>query len=529
MFCQECGSENVIKKGVEETEEERKQRYKCKDCGTNQYVVLGGVEEEDAPVDEKQGDLFKDDKDNHDDIMEQNDIFVFTCAQNDTAIHKQFFESLKVYCEDRNALLKIIPTRYRNPSAFSVDDKPTWPRAIIPYLSDIQYDLSDHIKVMGNVQVQATAVNPLSGLHQLSKGKSIIIGHPQIEMNTLPVNKHNHPIVFLTTGSLSRNTNYSETKAGIKGEYAHKNAAVVVEVDRKNDKFHVRHLCAGPDGSFYDLYGHYTPDGRKDFDRIEALVCGDEHVMFMDEQVLAKTFTDEDSIGKRYRPKAIVRHDVIDCYTVSHHHKRDKFLQYHKFKNKQNELEAEMIETADHVEATTPEDAITYMVDSNHHNHVTQFLNEANVDNEPWNAKLYHQLKYLMLDYIDKTNEIGNPFQLWFEQGYPEVSHRTIWLGDDEPAYIGPWNISNHGHLGPNGSRGSRNNIAKVPEPSIIGHSHSPGIKGDCIQVGTSSKRKQGWNPGPSSWANTHAIIYPDFSVQLIFITDGDYYYDVQN
>lgn len=521
MFCHECGSDHVIKKGVEETEEGRKQRYKCKECGTNNYILLVS-EDEESEIKEKQGDLFKEETDRVSRLCYDNNVFVFTSAQNDTAIDRKFLESLEAYCEDRNAILKVIPMRYKNPSAYHQNDKPTWPKSVLPYLTDTQYDLSDHIKVMCNVQVQATAVNPLSGLHQLSKGKSVIIGHPQIEMTTLPVNKHKHPIVFLTTGSLSRNTNYSETKAGIKGEYAHKNAAVVVEIDEQNDKFHVRHL-EWRNGCFYDLYGKYTPDGREDIDEVEALVCGDEHVMFMDEKVANATFYAPDSIQRRLKPKNIVRHDVIDCYTVSHHHKRDKFLQYHKYLNQENVLEKEMRLTCEHIVDTTPHDAKTIMVESNHHNHVTQFLNEANPDNEPWNAKLYHHLKYLMLQYIEDENEIGNPFQLWFEEEYPDDIDRVQWLTDDEPAYILDWNISNHGHLGPNGSKGSRQNISQVPEKSIIGHSHSPGIKKDCYQVGTSSRRKQGWNPGPSSWANTHGIIYPNGTVQLVFITDGDY------
>ncbi|GAG81433.1 unnamed protein product, partial [marine sediment metagenome] len=41
--------------------------------------------------------------------------FIITCAQNDTPIHKSFWETLKRYAAHNEAELLVIPSRYQTP------------------------------------------------------------------------------------------------------------------------------------------------------------------------------------------------------------------------------------------------------------------------------------------------------------------------------------------------------------------------------------------------------------------------------
>jgi hypothetical protein len=81
-----------------------------------------------------------------------------------------------------------------------------------------------------------------------------------------------------------------------------------------------------------------------------------------------------------------------------------------------------------------------------------------------------------------------------------------------------------HGDRGPNGARGSIKNLRRIGVKSIIGHSHSPGIDEGCYQVGTSTSlvpRLQ--QSGPSSWLNTHCLVYANGKRTLINIINGEW------
>jgi hypothetical protein len=56
---------------------------------------------------------------------------------------------------------------------------------------------------------------------------------------------------------------------------------------------------------------------------------------------------------------------------------------------------------------------------------------------------------------------------------------------------------------------------------TIAGDCHSPGIDEGAYRVGTSTLLKRGYNPGPSGWLNTHAIVYPNGKRTLVNIING--------
>ena len=139
--------------------------------------------------------------------------FVITCAQNDTPVHKPFWETLKRYADVNESELLVIPSRYRNPTSQRDrrDADLKWPDECNGHYVESEVQIHKRLKLMAHARIQATAVNPLTGFAPLTQGMSTIFGHAQVASQTVPTPKDDLPAVMHTTGSVSRK-NYSKTK-----------------------------------------------------------------------------------------------------------------------------------------------------------------------------------------------------------------------------------------------------------------------------------------------------------------------------
>lgn len=503
ITCPNCESSNVERRGYSGGEVP-KQRVYCKECNTWFRVELTYAKE---PEWYRKSSELKE--------LLNKDRFVVSSAQNNTPIDKKNWASLMNYVEYVGAQLLIIPVLYRNPTA-SQDIENTeawWPKEVIPYLIQNEVSLCPALRLLANIRVQATAVNPLVGLDALSQGDSAIIGHPQIQMRTVATPQNALPKMMMTTGSVSVK-NYSNTKAGIKGNFHHSLGALIVE--KENNKFHVRNLISDNKKEFYDLDIHATPKGIKKNSQIEALITGDSHAIFHSKNVKEATFDAPDSIVKTLNPKVIARHDLIDSYAISHHHRSKPTVNFKKWIQGTNSLENELKITSKFLEDTTPNKCTNVVIASNHHEHISRWLEEADPKQEPWNAILYHELMLAWLKSIEKGEDGFDPFVYWMKQ---HCQAPCVFVKRNDDYIVKDVLLSMHGDKGPNGSRGSLNSLAKMGIKSIVGHSHSPAIEKGCFMVGTSSILDLEYaKDGPSSWLNTHAIIHPNGKRQLIHI-----------
>lgn len=514
--CPACSSTKVSKNGTRLNKDLIVQKFKCKDC--NRHFELS------TDTKHKEEEFFANIASNYKrnpewiDKKSSSQRFVVTSAQSNTSINESFFNSLKNYCKYNSAELLIIPIRYKNPTSQQENKvKHVYDSSIEEYLFENNIRLHKNLKVLGSLKIAATTEHPLTGLAPVTKGDSIIVGHNQVQSMTIPVQIDDMPVIMATTGTISEK-NYSVSKQGYKAEFNHSNAAIVVELD--DDIFHVRHLNFDGEG-FFDLDHYYTSEEVSDNNEIYAIVTGDEHVIFACDKVKTSTYGEE-GICDVLHPKYIVRHDLLDCFSISHHHKRDFLTRYKKGINLQNNVEAELRLTVKHLIDTTPEGSINIIVSSNHNDHLKRWLNECNIDNEPWNAKIYHFLMYEMLSSIEKDpSETPNPFELWALNDLSKSVCESVFLKRTQSFKIFDIELAAHGDKGANGSRGSRESFANLPSKCIIGHSHSPGIEKGVYQVGTSSSLKLEYNDGLSSWLNTHALIYTNGKRQLINIIKG--------
>jgi hypothetical protein len=448
------------------------------------------------------GDWFKDAKKNRPSKVKK---YVITCAQNATLINEDFLKSLHNYCRYHEAQLIIIPFTYGNITKGNdwFDSK------LEPFLLTDEMVLNSNLKIMAHYKSLPTAINPLGGSTTkiITGDSSGIFPHPQVSLLiTLP--------------------NYSKTKTGYNGVFNHTYGAISVTI--KDDSiFHQRHILAGEDGSFYDLDKLYKPNFKiKENQEILAIATGDEHVDWIDENVVKATYTDEDSIINTLHPKSIFRHDTLDFYSRNHHHRGNfltNFAKHHCTTDDVTitDIESELQRCIDFINNTTPTYATSYIVQSNHNDALTRWLGEAEFREDPQNAILFLKLNLAMLENVEMTDsgvKTVSPFEYW-----ARGKTNAIFLERDKSHRVKDIEMSYHGDQGVNGARGSAMSFAQIGTKSIIGHSHTPCINKGVWQVGTSSRLKLEYTHGPSSWLHTHCIVYPNGKRALINIIDGEW------
>lgn len=510
LKCIHCGEIGLIeRRGTVVRNDVVKQRIKCFSCGKWSRVELTYKDEPNFERTEKElADLTV------------KDTYIITNAQNNTELDKKFWRGLNRLVSHYDAQLFVIKQLYRNPTSPGELEKQDawWPKEVLPFLIENEIRLPYNVRIMGNVRIQATAVNPLVGFESLTQSDSAVFGHGQIQQKTVATPQNRLPKILTTTGSTSVK-NYSKTKAGIKGDFHHSLGAVIVELDHELQIAHIRVVVGDQNSEFYDLNLHVNDRRVKKIKSIPAIVTGDEHHKFISDEVVRATYTDDDSIVEVCRPKYAVRHDITDSYSISHHHRNSPSIRYAKALNEDDSLENELWLSIRFLEESTPDFVTNVIVPSNHHNHIKKWLEEIEWRHDMPNAKIYHQMWTAWIEAIESNQEF-HPF-VWWMKNHDETN--TLWLTNDYPFIVEGIYLGYHGDRGPNGSKGNIRSMSKIGAKTIIGHVHSPGIEKGCYQVGTSTYLKLEYTSGPSSWHNTHALIHPNGKRQLVNIVGGEW------
>lgn len=445
--------------------------------------------------------------------------YLVTAAQNATPLHAGFWAALERAKIHYEAELLVIPLRYRNPtSRYETDKAETdewWDDKVTPYLWNVRKSLNENIAILGDIKIQPTAVEPLTGLEGFSGGESCIVGHTKLSFRTVPTPGHKMAKIMTTTGACTR-PNYSDSRSGKHGEFHHTLGAVIVEIQGK--RFWLRHLNANRDGSFTDLDQHFTPWGVRKAKPPEAIVLGDTHVDFNDSNVDHATFG-AGGIVRVLHPRKIVWHDLLDAYSVNPHHRGNPFNAIAKLRSGLDDVAGEVRRAIDFVRARTG-DAHSYIVSSNHDDMLHRWILSHDWKADPKNSEFYLETA-LEIARATKMGSGGTEYPRPFKHWIDKLKLANITCLGGEPLVIAGILCSMHGDHGPNGSRGSIKNLRRIGTKSIIGHSHSPGISEGCYQVGTSSRLKLEYNQGPSGWLNCHALIHADGKRQLVVIIEG--------
>ncbi len=437
--------------------------------------------------------------------------YVVTWAQNATEVDTEFLASIKQYCKHRNAMLVVIPGRYRNPTSVSENEiskrsKEYWADEVSPYLMNHRKVLNSNILIMGDIKTQPTASQPLSGLEAITGGMSGIFGHPKVQLKAVATPQHELPKLLMTTGAITK-SNYSDTKAGAKGDFHHIIGATVVEIE--GDTYHTRQIAAMEDGSFIDLDYEYTPTGKKKAPRAAGLTLGDIHTEFIDPDCERITFLDKDCIVKVLKPEKVVLHDWFDGYSGSHHHKNRVFINYAKHKSGKNNVEKEVLRTFEKTKGWLCADTEFFIVGSNHNEHLLTWLERGEPNLDPENALFYHTMMARVLSGVvmgETSAKIPNPLEL-LARDHLEFDGMRFLKRSDSLMIAGTEN-SFHGDKGVNGARGSINAYKDIGVKCNTGHGHSPAIEGGHYRAGTNSRLDLEYAEGLSSWLHTDVVTY---------------------
>jgi hypothetical protein len=448
--------------------------------------------------------------------------FIVTAAQNGTPVDETWWNILLHMSKVLKAELLVIPIRYKNPTSHwtaSASNEEYWVKEVEPYLWNRRIALNENLTILGDIKTQPTAVSPLTGFEAFATSSSGIIGHTKVQMKAVPSPSNKMAKVMTTTGACTL-PNYTDSRAGAVGEFHHSMSAVLVEIDSPT-RFFMRHLHYDEtSGSCIDLDKRYYWDRTTKAPRALALVMGDTHVDAADPEVIAATFGDGGIVSK-LKPRHLVWHDLLDGYSMNPHHAGKPMNKIGKMLGKVGNVREEVKRAIQFVATYTPKDTQSVVVASNHNDFLGRWIDAHDWRTDPLNAEFYLETALTMVrgtKYTPRGTEFPEAFAHWMREA--NIPNCRV-LDMDESFVLEDVELGMHGNLGPNGVRGSINNLRRISNKSIIGHSHTPGIEEGCYQVGTSTYLRLEYNKGASSWLNAHSVLNADGKRQMLVIVEG--------
>lgn len=441
----------------------------------------------------------------------RKNTFILTWAQNATPVHENFWNNILAYKEDTNANLHVIAGRYKNPTSnFSMKNQSDewWDEKVLPYLDANRHNIHELLQVLSDVKVQPTAAQPLTGFNGFTALESCIIGHPRQHLKSLPVLEGYPSKLLLSTGACTL-SNYTDSKAGKKGDFHHMLGFVIVELD--GDNFHIRQVNADEDGNFYDVYKRgLGGEIVANEEGMDAVILGDVHVRHNDEKVTKAAF----ELIKKMKPENIIIHDVSEMESILHWDEKNPFRLLQKEEQGLDNLEEEIEGVMEWLDSHKDFGHIV-IARSNHDDMLDRWLMHTDW-RKAKNKKMYLKLSNILAE--SRNAQVKGILPHLIDERFGD---KITTLSLDDSFRVHGWELAMHGHLGANGSRGGHNQFKNLNTKNIVGHGHHPHREDGHIMVGTLSHLRVGFNRGPSNWMNSLGGIYPDGKAQLIHIIKG--------
>lgn len=448
--------------------------------------------------------------------------FVITSAQNNTQIFERFHQSLRVFAEHQAAKLMAVMVRYSNPDAMHKGDdaEMRWPDELKDILVDRDMLLCQNLLLAGDVKIGATLVNPLGGQDMTGRKRSVIFGHNQLQMRMVATSHNEAPKQMITTGSVSLK-NYGRSSRARKASENHNHSALYVETNGpRSSQYWCYQLEADKNGGFYFLDEYFTPEGVTAGHRPLALFIGDEHEFWLSDAE-RKCLWGEGGIVPTLKPEKLIRNDVYDHFSGSHHHRQDHILRMRKHVNGYDDVQAELLRTVDYLNKTTADYTESYVLDANHNDHFSTWLNwmsHGGAAHDLRNAVFYHEFMGEYMAAVTAGDTVG-PFEYFCRK---RLSGRVRFVSSNQPLLIGDIDNSQHGHRGCNGARGGKATFSRSVNKMNTGHSHTSFIEKGAWGAGTSALVRtlragvDHYAKGLSSWTGDDILIYPNHTRTFI-------------
>lgn len=452
---------------------------------------------------------------------------------------RNFFRSMLRYAELHRSVVLLVPLVESGSVHAAVQplDPELWSAVRSNKARLLIGDLQLHRKLrISSRFMSAASANPLSAARteSVKTESSVIVASPHQHLDTLSAgpNTENLATLLLSTGAVTHpgyeTSNLLNAARSLSLADDHTVGALVVDLDE--GLFHVRQIQAATDGSFFDVAARYSPT-KITAESPAAAVFGDVHFGFgaTDEECYRTSL----DMLETTQPKRLYLHDTFDGQSVNHHENASPVVSSIKSRLGLNDVEREIELTARALEDVSSRvRGSVYVVDSNHDDFLKRCLQTGNTMGYDANTRRY--LERLRLDWEEAAEAAGrrsftgirevSPFLMALSDKWETRQPKNLkFLG--LPAFGKPLEdgavcegimMAEHGHQGPNGSRGSVRSLAGSYGRCIIGHNHGAKIYRQIFQVGTNTRLYLGYNNGPSGWMQTNALVAQGGAVQLI-------------
>jgi hypothetical protein len=463
--------------------------------------------------------------------------FILTSAQNNTKIHRGFWQALHRFADAKKARLMVARFSYNKAgwggqqvtkdSVENVQGETLWyAEEILRYVQNDSIKIADGLVFCAELDILPTAKDPLSGLDNYTGQHSMVVPHAKVHMRSYAGLRSSQQARFgYTTGTCTLR-NYIERRAGQIASYHHVYGALYVEVAADGTWF-TRQIIADDNGGFYDLGAYYAPNVptmAANKRKLESSTSGSTVVNLGDihaEKSDPIVFAGAMQFLRETNPDYVVVHDLLDFEARNHHNLKDPFFLADQAFNGMNTVEANFkhaVTLLDEITRNAP-NAKILLVRSNHDEAFHRWLREYSPASDPVNAAFYHYHMWLKYEEIAK----GNPEYDPYETALIEAAHdldvdtsRWVHIKEDDSFVVNEIELGLHGHLGPNGSRGSPKSYRQLGRKLNTGHTHSAGIIDGVWTAGVLASLSMGYNKGPSSWSHSHILTHPNGKRQMI-------------
>jgi hypothetical protein len=437
--------------------------------------------------------------------------FVITTAVTGCQVDKKFLASIENYCKKNKAQLLVLTCSdtSKRGGVGTVD------KLVSDNIVPGELYLNDNLFI-SSLKMSAKQIDPSRSVSRIAKSAgTVVYGSPKQMLKVNATAQGKFPSLTIGTGAVTVSSydtdKYMSERTSYLADLDHVVGALVVEI-QDNTTFHQRHIQATRKGSFIDLDTQYNPDGTTSKVTGSALVLGDWHSGETD-PTAAKAWHE---LATLIKPKYLFLHDVFNGSSISHHESRNKIVRAKKAELNDLSLEKEIKGLVTDLDMLSKWAEKVIIVGSNHDDWVSRYIKDGRFLEDPQNTRLGFQLGLAMMD-----NK--NPLKYATHELYGCKANNVKWLDVNDSFIFGGRELGDHGHLGPNGSRGSLASLEKSLGGCVIGHSHTPGILRNSIQVGTTSYLQVAYNQGPSGWLHASAIVHNNGCFQLIISINGDW------
>jgi len=432
--------------------------------------------------------------------LNKSKYYLITCAQNNSKLNNQFWIEMLAYAKFLKAEIHVILNRYKNPTSTFNDNDEYWDKAILPYADARRQKIHQKLEILSDIKVQPTAIDPLSGIEGISAAASCIIGHPKVHLKVIPALEGYDPKLMVTTGSVTK-PNYTDSKAGKKGEFHHTYGFVIVEI-KDSKTFFIRQVTASNDGSFTDLVHQVKGEKVKVINSISYMNIGDKHIGVHDPIVEVQ----QEKILNYFKPKQTIIHDVFNGTSVNHHIDKDPIAKYALQLKGDNLIKKEFENLFKWIQKWKKYNLA--IISSNHNDWLDRYIKGMDWKKDIPNAMEY--VKYAEILLSGKAND--GLVACLIKEKFKDVKI----VGRNESFKINNVELSQHGDAGVNGSRGHINSFRRLNTKMDIGHTHSPARMDGVMYVGTSTHLRQDYMTGASSHMSADIICHTDGKRQHI-------------